>query len=256
MRRKLVVGNWKMHGSIESVDTLLSGLSLIDAEAVSVAVCPPFVFIPAAISALENTDIAVGSQNVSAYDQGAYTGEISAGMLSQLGCKYAIIGHSERRDQWLESDQQLAAKFVLAQAKGLVPILCLGESLDRREAGDALAFVESQLRSIVDIVGVGSLSSAVIAYEPVWAIGTGKTASPGQAQEMHAHVRGILASLDGSVAEKVQILYGGSVNAVNAAELFSQQDIDGALVGGASLKIDDFSSIVAAAKAAQLQSGG
>lgn len=249
MRRKLVVGNWKMHGSIESVDALLSGLSLMGADAGSVAVCPPFVFIPAAISALKGTGVSVGSQNVSAYDQGAYTGEISAGMLSQLGCKYAIIGHSERREQWLESDQQLAAKFVSAQAKGLTPILCLGESIEQREAGGALAFVERQLRSVVDIVGIESLSLAVIAYEPVWAIGTGKTASPDQAQEMHAHIRSVLAELSDEVAEKVQILYGGSVNAANAAELFSRQDIDGALVGGASLKVDDFASIIAAAKA-------
>lgn len=250
MRRKLVVGNWKMNGSVESVDALLSGLKTIDADADSVAVCPPFVFIPSAQSGLSSSAISVGAQNVSEYSEGAYTGEVSAGMLKQLGCQYVIVGHSERREQWSESDAQLAAKYIATQAQGLTPILCLGESLEQREAGNALSFIEAQLRSVVELVGVGSLSSAVVAYEPIWAIGTGKTASPAQAQEVHAHLRDVLASLNEDVASKVQILYGGSVNAGNAAELFSQQDIDGALVGGASLKIDDFASIVAAAKTA------
>lgn len=250
MRRKLVVGNWKMNGSVESVDALLSGLKTIDADAGSVAVCPPFVFIPSAQSGLSSSAISVGAQNVSEYSEGAYTGEVSASMLKQLGCQYVIIGHSERREQWSESDAQLAAKYIATQAQGLTPILCLGESLEQREAGNALSFIEAQLRSVVELVGVGSLSSAVVAYEPIWAIGTGKTASPAQAQEVHAHLRDVLASLNEDVASKVQILYGGSVNAGNAAELFSQQDIDGALVGGASLKIDDFASIVAAAKTA------
>ena len=250
MRRKLVVGNWKMNGSVESVDALLSGLKTIDADADSVAVCPPFVFIPSAQSGLSSSAISVGAQNVSEYSEGAYTGEVSASMLKQLGCQYVIIGHSERREQWSESDAQLAAKYIATQAQGLTPILCLGESLEQREAGNALSFIEAQLRSVVELVGVGSLSSAVVAYEPIWAIGTGKTASPAQAQEVHAHLRDVLASLNEDVASKVQILYGGSVNAGNAAELFSQQDIDGALVGGASLKIDDFASIVAAAKTA------
>ena len=239
-----------MNGSVESVDALLSGLKTIDADADSVAVCPPFVFIPSAQSGLSSSAISVGAQNVSEYSEGAYTGEVSAGMLKQLGCQYVIVGHSERREQWSESDAQLAAKYIATQAQGLTPILCLGESLEQREAGNALSFIEAQLRSVVELVGVGSLSSAVVAYEPIWAIGTGKTASPAQAQEVHAHLRDVLASLNEDVASKVQILYGGSVNAGNAAELFSQQDIDGALVGGASLKIDDFASIVAAAKTA------
>lgn len=250
MRRKLVVGNWKMHGSQESVNSLLSGLKLLDVDAGCVAVCPPFIFIPAAVSALNGSSVAIGAQNVSAYEQGAYTGEISASMLRQAGCEYVIIGHSERREQWRESDQQLADKYIASQVQGLTPILCLGESLEQRESGSALDFIERQLRSVIDIVGVESFSRAVIAYEPIWAIGTGVTASPEQAQEVHAHIRTVIAAIDAVVAEKIQILYGGSVNAGNAAELFSQQDVDGALVGGASLKVDDFASIVAAAKAA------
>lgn len=240
-----------MVGTVESVTALLAGLKskLASHEAVDFAVCPPFIFLQQANISLQNTSIALGAQTVSEHDQGAFTGEVSAQMLTDFGCKFCIVGHSERRSLFQETDAVIAAKFVKAQQAGLTPILCVGESLAQREAGSTLEVVAGQVSAVLNSAGVSAFTSAVIAYEPVWAIGTGKTASPDQAQDVHQAIRALVAQHDASVAEGLQILYGGSVKPDNAAELFSQQDIDGALVGGASLKEDDFAAIVAAAEA-------
>jgi triosephosphate isomerase len=248
MRQGLVVGNWKMHGSRASVSALVAELasSLTDTKA-DVAVCPPFVYLQQLETALQGSKIALGVQNISDQTEGAFTGEVAASMAADFACRYALVGHSERRSLYGETDQQVAVKFQLAQASGLQPILCIGESLEQREAGQTLALVEQQIAAVTDLLGVSVFDQAVIAYEPVWAIGTGKTASPEQAQEVHAFIRGQIAKLDESVANKLRILYGGSVKAANAAELFSKPDIDGALVGGASLKADEFSAICNAA---------
>ena len=249
MRRNLVVGNWKMNGSVAGIEALLDGLSegLVDIDSADAAVCPPSVFLAQVAGALKETRLAWGAQTLSEYDQGAYTGEVSADMLAELGCKYAIVGHSERRTLFAESDQGIAAKFVAAQAHGMIPILCVGESLEQREAGETLDCVERQIMAVIDAAGIKSMGNAVVAYEPIWAIGTGKTATPDQAQQVHAFIRSIIARLDSTIADDVRILYGGSVNAGNAAELFLKSDIDGALVGGASLKVSDFVSICSAA---------
>lgn len=250
MRRNLVVGNWKMNGSGASIEKLLDGLSegLAGIDSADAVVCPPAVFITQVAQALKVGDkLAWGAQTLSEHDQGAYTGEVSACMLAELGCKYAIVGHSERRTLFAENDQDIAAKFVAAQAQGMIPILCVGESLAQREAGETLSWIERQIMAVIDIAGIRSMGSAVIAYEPIWAIGTGQTATPEQAQEVHAFIRSMMASLDSAIADGVQVLYGGSVNADNAAELFLKSDIDGALVGGASLKVSDFVSICRAA---------
>ncbi|WP_019530764.1 triose-phosphate isomerase [Dasania marina] len=250
MRRKLVVGNWKMHGSQELVHSLLTGLQAqaTQGDFADTAVCPPAVFLAQAATLLTDGRIALGAQNVSQHEQGAYTGEVSAPMLAELGCRYVIIGHSERRALFAETDALIAEKFIAAQAAGLTPILCLGESLQQRESGQALAFVAEQLTAIIDKVGIAAFDKAVLAYEPIWAIGTGVTASPEQAQAVHQHLRAVLAQYSEPAAVALQILYGGSANAANAALLFAQPDIDGALVGGASLKVDDFSVICRAAQ--------
>lgn len=253
MRRGLVVGNWKMHGSRASIAALVDGLrsGLVGAgpvgDSAEVAVCPPAVYIAQVAEALGGTNIGWGGQNLSDQPEGAFTGEVSASMLADLGCRYVIVGHSERRTLYGETDQVVAGKFVAARAGGLSPILCVGESLAQREAGETLDWIRRQLEAVVDVAGVSAFSDAVVAYEPIWAIGTGKTATPGQAQQVHAHIRAVIATHSAGVAENLQILYGGSVKADNAAQLFAQQDIDGALVGGASLKADDFIAIVSAA---------
>lgn len=252
MRRNLVVGNWKMHGSLASVDDLLSGLKSSSGgiDSTVVAVCPPYVFIPQVAKSLSGTAIQWGSQNLSEQQQGAYTGEVSGAMLAELGCEFAIVGHSERRSLYHETDQLVAEKFIAAQQAALTPILCVGESLEQREAGAALATVEAQLKVLVDLAGIDAIAKSVIAYEPVWAIGTGKTATPEQAQQVHAHIRQVIAQSSQQVASEIQIIYGGSVNAENSAELFAKEDIDGALVGGASLKAIEFAAIVKAAAGA------
>ncbi|WP_339339413.1 triose-phosphate isomerase [uncultured Oceanicoccus sp.] len=251
MRRNLVVGNWKMHGSSASIDQLLCGLqqqlTTVCSEQVDIAVCPPAVFISQVSKQLAGSIVACGAQNASDQQEGAYTGEVSATMLAELGCQYVIVGHSERRSLYAESDAGIAAKFIAVQSQGLTPILCVGESLIQREAGETLTLIEQQIKAVVDVAGIDAMARAVIAYEPIWAIGTGKTASPEQAQQVHAHIRQVLAADDPAVAEGIQLLYGGSVKANNAAELFGQQDIDGALVGGASLKAEDFTAICLAA---------
>jgi triosephosphate isomerase len=249
MRQPLVAGNWKMNGSSDSVTTLIEGIKAgIDAVTTAeMAVCPPYVYIPQVAGLLAGTAISYGAQDVSDQEAGAFTGEIAAGMLTDIGCKYAIVGHSERRSLYGESDAFTASKFAAARKAGLVPILCVGELLEEREQGITEQVVERQLDAVIDLEGVAALASAVIAYEPVWAIGTGKTATPDQAQEVHAFIRAKLAGLDQAVADAVRILYGGSMNAGNAAELLAMQDIDGGLIGGASLKPDAFLAIGEAA---------
>jgi triosephosphate isomerase len=251
MRQPLVAGNWKMNGSTDSVKTLVDGIKAgIGAiRTAEMAVCPPFVYIPQVAAQLAGSAISCGAQDVSDQEAGAYTGEVAPNMLTDIGCKYVIVGHSERRSLYGESDGFTARKFAAARKAGLVPILCVGELLEEREQGITEQVVERQLDAVIALEGIGALGSAVIAYEPVWAIGTGKTATPDQAQEVHAFIRGKLAALDAAVAEQVRILYGGSMNPGNAAELLSMPDIDGGLIGGASLKPADFLAIGKAANA-------
>ncbi len=248
MRQKLVAGNWKMHGS-QAVNAALLGAvkAGVSGLACGVAVCVPFPYLAQARADLSGSPIALGAQTVSEYAQGAYTGEVSAGMLAEFGCRYVIVGHSERRAIYGESDLAVAAKFEAAQKAGLTPILCVGESLAEREVGATQAVVSRQLAAVLDRVGVAAFAGAVVAYEPVWAIGTGKTATPGQAQEVHAAIRAQVAAADAGIAAGLQILYGGSVKPQNAAELFAQADIDGGLIGGAALVADDFLAICRAA---------
>jgi triosephosphate isomerase len=247
--KKLVVGNWKMHGSRASNAELIKGLLEADLAATApgadVAVCPPFVFLADVARALEGSAIAFGSQDVSVQAQGAYTGEVAASMVREFGGKYAIVGHSERRAYHAESDQLVADKSVAALSQGLVPIVCVGETLAEREAGQTEAVVARQLKAVIDTLG-DQLAKIVVAYEPVWAIGTGKTASPEQAQAVHALLRAQLKAALPQAAS-VPLLYGGSVKPDNARELFAQTDIDGGLIGGASLKAADFAAIARAA---------
>lgn len=246
MRKKLVAGNWKMHGSQAENAALLAAIkpALAGIEAV---VCVPFPYLAQAQAALAGSSIAWGAQNLSEQPKGAFTGEVSASMLLDFGCRYVIVGHSERRSLYGETDADVAKKYMAAQAAGLTPILCVGESLDERESGVTEAVVARQLDAVIGMAGVGSLARAVVAYEPVWAIGTGKTATPAQAQAVHAFIRGKIAALDKSVADALIIQYGGSVKAANAAELMAQPDIDGGLIGGASLVADEFVAICKAA---------
>ena len=249
MRRPMVAGNWKMHGTRASVAELISGLKLQAlSNQVDVAVFPPSLFIHQAVDGLAGTEIIVGAQNSAVQpEQGALTGEIAPSQLVEAGCKLVLIGHSERRQVIGESDEVLNRKFAAAQAKGLKPVLCVGETLEEREAGKTLEVVGRQLSSIIDAFGVAAFANAVIAYEPVWAIGTGLTATPQQAQDVHAAIRAQLASQDADLAQRVSLLYGGSVKAANAAELFGMPDIDGGLIGGASLNADEFGAICRAA---------
>lgn len=244
MRRKLVAGNWKMHGSLADNDALLTavlaGMAGVKAE---VAVCVPYPYLAQAQARLAGSAIAWGAQNMSQHGKGAYTGEVSAAMLNDFGCKYVIVGHSERRAIYGESDQVVADKYAAAQAAGLTPILCVGETLNEREECITEQVVGRQLDAVIEKCGVASLARAVVAYEPVWAIGTGVTATPDQAQSVHAFIRGKIRALDAAIADHLVIQYGGSVKGANAAELFAQPDIDGGLIGGASLAADDFLAI-------------
>ncbi|HEY8877460.1 MAG TPA: triose-phosphate isomerase [Roseateles sp.] len=245
MRRKLVVGNWKMHGNRAANAQLLAGLKEAGPWNADVAVCVPFLYIAETALALTGASIAYGSQDVSAHEQGAYTGEVSSAMLADVGCRYAIVGHSERRAYHAESDQLVADKAKAALAHGVTPIVCVGETRAEREAGQTEAVVKRQLAAVIHTLG-HCTGEMVVAYEPVWAIGTGLTATPEQAQAVHAVLRAQLhAATDKSDA--MRILYGGSVKADNAAELFAQPDIDGGLIGGASLKVADFAAICRAA---------
>ena len=247
MRTSLIAGNWKMNGSLQSVIELVEGIKAGDAGRAQLAVCPPAVYLMKVGGMLDGSDIALGSQNVCDRESGAFTGEVSAAMLLESGCRYAIVGHSERRSLYGESDQLVAARYAMAIQGGLTPILCVGETLDERESGVTEDVVARQVDAVLESSGIASLAQAVIAYEPVWAIGTGQVATPEQAQAVHAFIRGRLAQLDADVAQGLQILYGGSMNPANAEELLSQTDIDGGLIGGASLKADDFLAIAQAA---------
>ncbi len=250
MRSGLVAGNWKMHGGLAQNQDLLSAIVAGTAElrGVDLAVCVPYPYLPQTELLLKDTQVYWGAQNVSQHDKGAYTGEVSAAMLMDFGCRYVIVGHSERRASYGEDSDTVALKFKAAQVAGLIPILCVGETLDQREAAVTEKVVAEQLDAIIKLVGVSALVKSVMAYEPVWAIGTGKTATPGQAQDVHAFIRGRIAAESPETAAGLQILYGGSVKADNAEELFAMPDIDGGLIGGASLVADDFVTICRAAK--------
>jgi triosephosphate isomerase len=248
MRRTLVAGNWTMHGSRADNGALVDDIvQALDGKAAEVAVCPPFVYLADLARQLKGTSILLGAQDVCAEAQGAFTGEVSAAMLKDVGCAYVIVGHSERRALYGEDDALVARKFVAVQAAGLTPILCVGETLEERERGVTQAVIVRQLEAVLAVAGVASFGAAVVAYEPVWAIGTGKTASPAQAQEVHALIRGQIGARDATIAARLRVLYGGSVKAANAAELFAMADVDGGLVGGASLKAEEFIRICTAA---------
>jgi len=251
MRRMLVAGNWKMNGSLASIEALIEGMKK-EMSAVSdncgVAVCPPALYLSHVKSLVEGSKILVGSQNICDQDSGAYTGELAGSMLTEVGCQYAIVGHSERRSLYGESDELVAKRFAAARRNGLTPILCVGELLEERESGNTEAVVSRQIDAVISLEGIEALADCVIAYEPVWAIGTGKTASPAQAQEVHAFIRNKVREQSAAVADNLIIQYGGSVNAANAAELFAMEDIDGGLIGGASLKPEDFMAICKAGK--------
>ncbi len=243
MRRSVVAGNWKMYGSGSMIEGLVTALAAsVATDACDVIVSPPFPYLSLVQQLAKGTGIGLAGQNCSAFEPGAHTGEVAAAMLADIGCQWVILGHSERR-QAGETDSEVAAKAAAARQAGLQPILCVGETLEQRQSGDAVAVVTAQLEALVVDLAAGDM----IAYEPVWAIGTGETATPEQAQEMHSEIRAFLAKHQPALAEDTRLLYGGSVKADNAAALFAEQDIDGGLVGGASLQADDFAAIVRAA---------
>lgn len=252
MRRPLVCGNWKLHGSLDRarslIDAVLAGTA--DLESVEVAVCPVFVHLPLACERAADSHLAVGAQDVSDHIEGAFTGEVAAPMIAEIGARYAIVGHSERRARHAETDAAVAAKCRAAAGAGLVPILCLGESLEQRDAGRALEVIGAQLDAVLDEIGTDGFDGGVIAYEPIWAIGTGRTATPEDAQEVHALLRRRLAAHDTGLAARTRILYGGSMKAANAASLLAMEEIDGGLVGGASLDANEFTDIARAAAGA------
>ncbi|GAA4100732.1 triose-phosphate isomerase [Zhongshania borealis] len=251
MRSNLVAGNWKMNGDSASIGKLMANLTAaLPAEpGVDIAVFPPSVYIAQVIGGFTGSPVAVGAQNVCEQPgEGAYTGEVSAAMLADVGCRYVIVGHSERRAMYEDSNERVAQKARHALEKGLMPIVCVGETEVQRDSGATLDVIAEQLQSVFAVLSVEDMHSIVVAYEPVWAIGTGKTATPSQAQEVHAFIRALFAKKDEPLAKGLRILYGGSVNAGNAGELFAQADIDGGLVGGASLDAQEFSAICRAAE--------
>lgn len=245
MRRKLVAGNWKMYGALTQNEALLNAVAsgMAQMSGVDCAVCVPFPYLAQAQQMLRGSAVKWGAQDVHQAEKGAYTGEVSASMLNDFGCHYVLVGHSERRSLYGETSQLVAEKFAAAQKSGLLPVLCVGETLEQRENGTTEAVVAEQLDAVIDLLGVQSLRKAVVAYEPVWAIGTGKTASPQQAQAVHAFIRQRVSGHDEQIAQGLCILYGGSVKAANAVELFAMPDIDGGLIGGASLVAEDFLAI-------------
>lgn len=250
-RKYLVAGNWKMNGSLAANAALMEGLNagIASVAKVEVLVCPPAVYLPS-VAALLGGAIKLGAQNLSEQEQpGAYTGELHGQMLREVGCDYVIVGHSERRALYGETNEGVAAKVRTALALGLTPILCVGETLDDRDSGRMEAVLEQQMRAVLQVCGVAAFSSVVVAYEPVWAIGTGRTASPEQAQAAHKFLRGLIAAEDAKIAGSTRLLYGGSVKADNASTLFACDDVDGGLIGGASLKAAEFLAICAAAQA-------
>ncbi len=249
MRARLVAGNWKMHGSRSTnralLDAIVKGMNGI--SGVECAVCVPFPYLAETVAQLARTPVAVGAQNLSEHAEGAYTGEVSAAMLAEFDCRYVIVGHSERRHLYGETDAQVAGKFAAAQAAGLTPILCVGETLAERDANRTEAVVARQLDAVLDEAGAAAFARAVLAYEPVWAIGTGRNATPEQAQEVHGFLRARLAERDKSVAEGLRVLYGGSMKPSNVAAIVAMPDVDGGLVGGASRVAEDFLAILRAA---------
>lgn len=250
MRRSLVAGNWKMNGTLASVRTLCAGLSggADRARGVETVVCPPFVYLSAVAAALDGTGIALGAQDLAKEPSGAFTGEVAGSMLADCGCTHVIVGHSERRGLYGETDGLIADKYLRAREDGLVPIVCVGETLEERESDVTRAVIERQVDAVLAAAGAGALAAAVVAYEPVWAIGTGKTATPEQAQAVHRLIRDRVAEHDRQAADALRILYGGSVKAANAPELFAMPDIDGGLIGGASLDPNEFLGICEAAR--------
>lgn len=255
MRRILVAGNWKMNGSQQMTAELISGISQYlngisnNGLSFDVLVCPPNAYLSAAQSAVSDSVVMLGAQNVNANESGAFTGEVSLPMLAEFNCQYVLLGHSERRELFGESDQQIAEKFsaCIASESGVLPVLCIGETLEQRQSGATEAVIASQLDAVLAVTGIAGFTNAVVAYEPVWAIGTGETASPEQAQAVHKFIRDKLSAKDSDIAEKLQILYGGSMKPSNAAELLAQADIDGGLIGGAALKVESFTGICEAA---------
>jgi triosephosphate isomerase (TIM) len=249
MRTKFVAGNWKMNGNLATNQALLTALveGLSRVAGVKVAVCAPFPYLAQVQQSLSGSGIAWGAQNLSQFDTGAYTGEVSGAMLVDFGCRYAVVGHSERRTLFGETNGIVAQKYEAALKAGLTPILCVGETLAQREAGETEKVVAAQLDAVLERSGALTFAHAVIAYEPVWAIGTGKTATPDQAQSVHAFIRSRIKGHDAAIAENVQILYGGSVKGANATQLFGMPDIDGGLIGGASLDANEMLTICRAA---------
>ena len=249
MRQPLIAGNWKMNGSRSSNKALLEGIKagIGEVKSAEVAVCAPYVYLADVEQELAGTPIVWGAQNLSTEEKGAFTGEIAASMLLDFKCKYVIVGHSERRSLYGEDDDIVTKKFAMAHNAGLKPILCVGETLEEREQGITEEVIARQINAVMNTLGASVLGDGVIAYEPVWAIGTGITATPQQAQDLHAFIRKLIAHQDPGVAELIRIQYGGSMNAANAAELLAMHDIDGGLIGGASLKSEDFLTICRAA---------
>ena len=249
MRQAFVAANWKMNGTKSSVTELVEGLKAkVNNAKAEVVVFVPAIFTQQVATALQGTDIKFGAQNIHTAASGAFTGETSLPMIKEFGCTYVLVGHSERRTLFGETDAIVAEKTAAALDAGITPVVCIGETLEEREAGVTEKVCATQLQAVIDKVGIAAIANTVIAYEPVWAIGTGKTASSEQAQDVHAFIRKMLAEQDANVAAKVQVLYGGSMKGANAAELIGQTDIDGGLVGGASLIADEFAAIVAAAE--------
>jgi len=248
MRRKIVAGNWKMHGTRASAAALVEAIVAAPVPACEVIVLPPSVYLAELVRQFAERGVGFGAQDVSAQAQGAYTGEIAAAMVQDIGARYTLVGHSERRQYHAESNELVAAKYAQAQAAQLVPILCVGETLEQRDAGQTESVIAAQLDAVIRRSSAASLVGAVLAYEPVWAIGTGRTATPAQAQAVHEFIRGKVRREDATISGSLQILYGGSVKPGNAAELFAQPDVDGGLIGGASLVATDFIAICAAAR--------
>ncbi len=248
MRRAFVAGNWKMNGDLGQAQSLSTGIvqNCTNLDSVDIGMCPPSIYLSTVAEELKDQPILLGAQDLSRHENGAHTGEVSGSMLREIGCSLVLVGHSERRQDHAESNHMVAEKFERAQECGLTPILCIGETQAQFENGQTQKVVSGQINAVLEHCGQQAMSNAILAYEPVWAIGTGLTASPEQAQGVHEYIRGQLSKA-GVAAEDVRIIYGGSVNSSNAAELFAMADIDGGLIGGASLKIDDFVSICKAA---------
>ncbi len=244
MRQSLVMGNWKMNGSrsdgLALANAIANGLNDGDQ---GIAVCVPYVYLSDVHDAIKNTPLALGGQNIADQESGAYTGEISGAMLKECGCTYALVGHSERRSYYGDTNESVATRFCQAQKQNIIPVLCVGETLAERESDKTFAVIDRQLNAVIDMAGIDAIADSVIAYEPVWAIGTGKTATDDQAQEVHKYIREQIAAKSQTVAEKVQILYGGSVKPENAKAIFAKPDIDGGLIGGASLDAASFLAI-------------